>query len=65
MIRELHEAAQLLYSLAFDPVAASQTEFDEYDRHVNEAAAGLQRSNDILGRDYKTIGDVKRVNPLS
>ncbi len=64
-IDELHEAVQLAYSLAFDPIAASQSEFDEYDRHVNEAAAGLQRSNELLGRDYKTIGDVQRVNPLS
>jgi hypothetical protein len=64
-INELHEAAQLAYSLAADPTAATQSGFDEYDRHVNEAAAGLQRSNEILGRDYKTIEGVQRVSPLS
>ena len=64
-IRELHRASELAYNLAADPTAATQSGFDEYDRHVSEAAAGLQRSNEILGRDYKTIGGVHRVNPLS
>lgn len=64
-INELHEAAQLAYSLAADPTAATQSGFDEYDRHVNEAAAGLQRSNEILGREYKTIEGVQRVSPFS
>ena len=64
-VTELHTAAQLAYNLAADPTTATQTGFDEYDRHVNEAAAGLQRSNEILGRDYKKIGGVQRVNPLS
>jgi hypothetical protein len=64
-INELHEAATLAYRLAADPTAATQSGFDEYDRHVNEAAAGLQRSNEILRPDYKTIGGVQRVNPLS
>jgi len=49
-INALHEAAQLAYNLAADPIAATQAEFDKYDRHVNEAATGLQRSNEILGR---------------
>jgi hypothetical protein len=64
-IGELHAAAQQAYNLAADPIAATQSGFDEYDRHVNEAAAGLQRSNEILGRDYKMVGDKQRVNPLS
>jgi hypothetical protein len=64
-INELHLATQLAYQLAADPTAATQSGFDEYDRHVNEAGAGLQRSNEILGRDYKTIGGVQRVSPLS
>ncbi len=54
-IDELYEAAQLAYNLAADPTAATQSGFEEYDRHVNEATAGLKRSNEILGRDYKTI----------
>ena len=64
-INELHKGAQLAYSLAADPTAATQSAFDEYDRHVNEAIALLQRSNELLGRDYKTIEGVPRVNPLS
>ena len=64
-INELHEGAQLAYNLAADPTAATQSGFDEYDRHVNEAIALLQRSNELLGRDYKTIEGVQRVNPLS
>jgi translation initiation factor IF-2-like protein len=54
-IGELYEAAQLAYNLAADPTAATQSGFEEYDRHVNEATAGLKRSNEILGRPYKTI----------
>jgi hypothetical protein len=64
-INELHQAAQLAYNLAADPVSATQSDIDEYERHVNEAAAGLERSNEILGRDYKTIEGVQKVNPLS
>jgi hypothetical protein len=62
-INELHQAVQLAYNLAADPVSASQSEFDEYERHVNEAAAGLQRSNDMLGRDYQTLEGVREVSP--
>jgi hypothetical protein len=64
-INELYEAARLAYTLAADPTAATQSRFDEYDSHVDKAAAGLQRSNEILGRDYKTIKGVQRVSPLS
>src|SRR5215211_5747054 len=54
-INELYEASTLAYKLAADPTAATQSEFDEYDRHVNQAAAYLKKSNEMLGRDYKTI----------
>jgi hypothetical protein len=64
-VNDLHEAAQLAYTLAADPTAATQFRFDEYDRRVNEAAADLRRSNEILGRDYKAIEGVQRVSPLS
>jgi hypothetical protein len=64
-VSELHEAAQLAYSLAADPTAATQADFDEYDRHVSQAAAYLKKSNALLGRDYKTIEGVQRVSPLS
>lgn len=61
-INDLHEAAKLAYTLAADPTTATQSGFDEYDRYVNEAAAGLRRSNEILGRNYKTIEGVQRVS---
>jgi hypothetical protein len=54
-INELYEASKLAYALAADPTAATKSKFDEYDRHVNQAAADLKRSNEILGRDYETI----------
>jgi hypothetical protein len=63
-INELHEAAQLAYSLVADPTVATKTDFDEYDRRVSEAADRLQQSNETLGRDYRTIGDVQEVSPL-
>jgi hypothetical protein len=61
-IDELHQATQLAYDLAADPISATQDDFDHYDHLVNEAAAGLQRSNEILGKDYKTIEEVRRVS---
>jgi hypothetical protein len=61
-IDELHQAAQLAYVLAADPILATQDDFDDYDRLVNEAAADLQQSNEILGKDYKTIEEVKGVS---
>ena len=64
-INELYEATTLAYKLAADPIAATQSEFDEYDRHVNQAAAYLKKSNEMLSRDYMTIEGVERVSPLS
>ena len=61
-IEELHQAAQQAYALAADPVSATQADFDDYDRFVNQAAADLQQSNEILGKDYKTIGELQEVN---
>jgi hypothetical protein len=63
-IQELHQASQLAYALAADPISATQADFDHYDRLVNEAAAGLQQSNEILGKDFKTIEGVQGVNTL-
>jgi hypothetical protein len=62
-INELHEAVQLAYTLAADPTSATQSGFEEYDHHVDKAAAGLKRSNETLDRDFKTIEDVQRVSP--
>jgi hypothetical protein len=64
-INELYEATKLAYELAADPTAASQSGFAEYDRHVSQAAAYLKKSNEMLGRDYKTIEGVRRVSALS
>jgi len=61
-IDELHQAAQLAYALAADPISATQADFDDYDHLVDEAAADLQQSNEILGKDYKTIGGLQEVN---
>lgn len=61
-IDELHQAAQLAYVLAADPISATRADFDHYDHLVNEAAADLQRANEILGKDYKTIEGVKGVS---
>jgi hypothetical protein len=59
---ELHQAAQLAYILAADPISATQADFDDYDRLVDEATADLQQSNEILGKGYKTIGGLQEVN---
>jgi hypothetical protein len=61
-IEELHQATQLAHVLAADPISATQADFDHYDHLVNEASADLQRSNEILGKDYKTIKGVKGVS---
>jgi hypothetical protein len=60
-IDELHQAAQLAYALAADPISATQADFDDYDRLVDEAAADLRKSNKILGKDFKTIDGIHRV----
>src|SRR5918998_1588524 len=49
-IDELHQVAQLAYALAADPVTATQADFDDYDRLVDEATVGLRRSNQLLGK---------------
>jgi hypothetical protein len=61
-IDELHQATKLAYTLAADPISATQADFDDYDHLVDEAAAELQQSNEILGKDYKTIGGLQEVN---
>ncbi len=61
-VNELHESAQLAYTFADDPTVATQSGFEEYDRHVSQAAAYLKKSNEMLSRDYKTIEGVKRVS---
>jgi hypothetical protein len=64
-VNELHETTQLAYTFAADPTAATQSGFEGYDRRVNQAAAYLKKSNEMLGRDYKSIERVQRVSQLS
>jgi hypothetical protein len=61
-ISELRDANELAYRLAADPSAATQTDFDAYDRHVNRATAYLRRSNEMLGKDYKTFGAAQEIS---
>ena len=61
-IDELHQVAQLAYALAADPVTATQADFDDYDRLVDEATVGLRRSNQLLGKDFKGIEGVREVS---
>jgi hypothetical protein len=53
-IDELYAANELAYRLVADPTSATQAGFEAYDQHVDRATAYLQRSNEILGEDYKT-----------
>jgi hypothetical protein len=53
-IDELRDANGLAYRLAADPASATQTNFEAYDRYISRATSHLLRSNEILGRDYKT-----------
>lgn len=61
-VDELRKAARLAHALAADPVAAA-TGFNEYDDHVDRGADLLRRSNELLGQDYKTIGEVSEISP--
>jgi hypothetical protein len=63
-INELHVAAQLAFELVDDPTTATKAKFDAYDRHVANADSRLRESNESLGRDYETIGDVQEISPL-
>jgi hypothetical protein len=61
-INELRDANELAYRLAADPSSATQTDFEAYDRHVDRATAYLRRSNEMLGKDYKTIGAAHEIS---
>lgn len=60
---EMKESTQVAYALAADPTSATQSEFEEYDRHANEAATRLQRSNEILGQDFATLRGAQELSP--
>jgi hypothetical protein len=61
-IDELRSANELAYRLAADPASATQADFEAYDRHIHEATSYLLRSNEILGRDYKTTEAAQEVS---
>jgi hypothetical protein len=62
-VGKLYEATQLAYDMAADPVAAAELGFDEYDRRVQETTDLLQRSNEMLGQDYKTTKGTREISP--
>ena len=61
-IGELRDANELAYRLAADPSSATQMDFEAYDRHVDRATAYLRRSNEMLGKDYKTTGAAQEIS---
>jgi hypothetical protein len=61
-IGELRDANELAYRVAADPSSATQTDFEAYDRNVNRATAYLRRSNEMLGKDYKTFGAAQEIS---
>src|SRR5215217_153826 len=61
-IGELRDANELAYRLAADPQSATQADFEAYDRYVARATAYLRRSNEMLGRDYKTTGAAQEIS---
>ena len=61
-IDELRDANELAYRLAADPSSATQADFEAYDRYVDRATAYLRRSNEMLGKDYKTTGAAQEIS---
>jgi hypothetical protein len=61
-INELRDANELAYRLAADPQSATQADFEAYDRHMDRATAYLRRSNEMLGKDYKTTGEAQEIS---
>jgi hypothetical protein len=61
-INELRDANELAYRLAADPQSATQADFEAYDRYVARATAYLRRSNEMLGKDYKTTGGAQEIS---
>lgn len=62
-VADLYDGSEIAYRLVTDPASANQSDYETYDLLVDRAATGLQRSNEILGKDYETIegtrGDVR------
>ena len=60
-IVELRDADELAYRLAADPSSATQAGFEAYDRRMDRATAYLERSNELLGKDYKAAGEAREI----
>ena len=60
---ELSEAAEIAYRVAAHPVSATPADFREYDSLVTGATANLERSNEVLGQNYRTTEGLPRVGP--
>jgi NADPH-dependent glutamate synthase beta subunit-like oxidoreductase len=61
-IGELRDANELAYRLATDPFSATQADFEAYDHYVDRATVYLRRSNDMLGKDYKTTRAAQEIS---
>jgi hypothetical protein len=61
-IDSLRNANELAYHLAADPASATQADFEAYDRHIDRATSDLQRSNEMLDRNYKTTNAAQEIS---
>ena len=61
-VNELRDANELAFRLAANPYSATQADFEAYDRYVDRATAYLRKSNEMLGKDYKTTGAAQEIS---
>lgn len=61
-IDELRDADGLAYQLIANPASATEADFKTYDGHISRATDYLKRSNEMLGRDYKTTAAAQKVS---
>jgi hypothetical protein len=61
-IDSLRNANELAYRLAADPASATQADFEAYDRQIDRATSDLQRSNEMLDRNYKTTNAAQKIS---
>jgi hypothetical protein len=59
---ELRDAGGLAYRLAADPSSATQERFEAHDRHVDRATFHLNRSNELLEKNYRTTRAAQEVS---
>jgi hypothetical protein len=61
-IDSLRNANELAYRLGADPASATQSDFEAYDRQIDRATSDLQRSNEMLERNYKTTNAAQEIS---